>query len=386
MKSKKHILKPFIAIIIILFISFTIYLDFAKDSKGDTYLGELEWYTYDVSSTVSGILIKTPYNNGDTVGIGSIVAIIDNQDALFKYSKAKAAYETLLLTNNKTTLPARDEELIIQEENIKQLENQKIVLENNKKKLEISQKQNSLNLESLLEIYNKKDSEYSNIKELFENGTESKSNYDLAYINMISAKNNYLSSIESNTSINLEIDSMKNQILALEHQLEASKTKLNMLNNGATTVDEEIMLTNLNVLENDMNLAESFLEKHNVKSYQNGKVESYNFTVGDFVNVGSPLVTITDSDHLKMKIFVAESDLSSVSLGKDLIIRSTNDKIDNTFKGKITKISQEAMYTPINIVTIKDREKLVYEVEIELEYNNSIKAGMLMSVDLLENK
>jgi HlyD family secretion protein len=83
-----------------------------------------------------------------------------------------------------------------------------------------------------------------------------------------------------------------------------------------------------------------------------------------------------------VKVYVPESILPSIRLNKEVTLKSDFLK-DKTIKGKIIYISPEAEFTPMNIVTKKDRMKLVYEVKIKILDNlESVKPGMLMDVNL----
>jgi HlyD family secretion protein len=53
------------------------------------------------------------------------------------------------------------------------------------------------------------------------------------------------------------------------------------------------------------------------------------------------------------------------------------------FKGKVARVAQEAEFTPRNVQTREDRDRLVYEVEIEVENpDDALRPGMPADVSL----
>src|SRR5262249_44507612 len=90
---------------------------------------------------------------------------------------------------------------------------------------------------------------------------------------------------------------------------------------------------------------------------------------GEFVNIGTPVLTVSRTDVVKLKIYVAEDQLGRVKVGQEaqLTIDTFNDK---AYKGRVTYISSTAEFTPKNVQTKDDRVKLVFEVQIEVPNPN----------------
>ncbi|MBM3211918.1 HlyD family efflux transporter periplasmic adaptor subunit, partial [Candidatus Poribacteria bacterium] len=98
--------------------------------------------------------------------------------------------------------------------------------------------------------------------------------------------------------------------------------------------------------------------------------------VGELAIPGTIIVTISRLDMVYLTIFIPETKLGMVNLGKEAQI--TVDSFPNrVFKGKVTYISSKAEYTPKNIQTKDERIKLVYGVKIAIENpDKSLKQGM----------
>lgn len=104
---------------------------------------------------------------------------------------------------------------------------------------------------------------------------------------------------------------------------------------------------------------------------------------GEFVNTGTGVLTITDDDLVKLKIYVAENELGKVKLGQQAELKIDTYE-DRRYQGKVTYISPSAEFTPKNVQTKDDRAKLVFEVHIEAPNpKGDLKAGITADAKIL---
>lgn len=127
-------------------------------------------------------------------------------------------------------------------------------------------------------------------------------------------------------------------------------------------------------------LLEIQLADYHVVTYYAGVIESVNYEEGEFVNRGSIIGTAYDPNELHMTLYINEQDLSLISVGQLLPLSLT--ATDATYIGEVQSISHEAMYTPMNIVTEQDYQRLVFMVDVKIINSETIRPGMLLSVDL----
>jgi len=113
-----------------------------------------------------------------------------------------------------------------------------------------------------------------------------------------------------------------------------------------------------------------------IRSPLAGVVLTKNVEAGEFVNPGTPVVTIANIDDLWMNIYIPETQTGLVKLGQN--VRVTVDSFPGeSFKGKITFVSSESEFTPKTIVTQEERIKLVYRTKVSLENTQQrLKPGM----------
>jgi HlyD family secretion protein len=102
----------------------------------------------------------------------------------------------------------------------------------------------------------------------------------------------------------------------------------------------------------------------------------------EFVQPGTPVVTVADLGEVWVKTYVPETELGRVRLGQraDVLSDTFPGKV---YPGKVTFISPEAEFTPKNVQTKEERVKLVYRIKVTLKNpNQELKAGMPVDVIL----
>jgi HlyD family secretion protein len=101
---------------------------------------------------------------------------------------------------------------------------------------------------------------------------------------------------------------------------------------------------------------------------------------GEVVLPGATLLEIRDDTQFKVKFYVSNADLGKVRVG--MKVEAAADAYpDLLFKGEVSKIAEEAEFTPRNVQTKSDRERLVYAVEARLtDSDRRLRAGMPVEV------
>lgn len=95
---------------------------------------------------------------------------------------------------------------------------------------------------------------------------------------------------------------------------------------------------------------------------------------GELLPAGAPLAVITDLDDAWLTVYVGGPDLGRIRLGQEATVVTDDGQ---SRKGKITFIATRAEFTPKNVQTRDEREKLVYKVKIGLDNRDGLfKPGM----------
>ncbi len=97
---------------------------------------------------------------------------------------------------------------------------------------------------------------------------------------------------------------------------------------------------------------------------------------GEVVNPGQTIYTMVDLQKLYVKVYIPEPDLGKIKLGQQARVYVDAYK-DRYFNGTITRIYEQAEFTPKNIETKEERVKLVFGAEVFVDNKEELlKPGM----------
>jgi HlyD family secretion protein len=98
--------------------------------------------------------------------------------------------------------------------------------------------------------------------------------------------------------------------------------------------------------------------------------------LGEVMLPGAPVVTLADLDHVWLRAYVNETDLTRVRWGQTATVR-TDAYPARTYRGRVSFISSKAEFTPKSVETHAERVTLVYRVKIDVDNpEHELKPGM----------
>lgn len=121
----------------------------------------------------------------------------------------------------------------------------------------------------------------------------------------------------------------------------------------------------------------TYLKEFDIRAPVAGTILTRTVELGERVVGGTPLFTLVDLDKLYVKVYVPEPRIGRIALGQPAEIR-VDAYPDRDFRARISRIAQQAEFTPKNVETREERVKLVFAVEVALEENPDglLKPGM----------
>ncbi len=120
------------------------------------------------------------------------------------------------------------------------------------------------------------------------------------------------------------------------------------------------------------------LGQRSIHAQVSGRVEEIHQRKGEFIRAGAPVVAILPRGNLKIRFFVPQADLMSVSVGAPVEI--SPDGADVPLDAVISHIASEAEFTPPVIYSAGSREKLVFLVEARLADSGLLRPGLPVDV------
>ncbi len=138
----------------------------------------------------------------------------------------------------------------------------------------------------------------------------------------------------------------------------------------------QVAQAQVNSTQAAVNLAEQMISYCQITAPVGGVVTHKLIEEGELAGPGTPIVTISELDQVKLTIYVTETELGRVKIGQKAEV-SIDSYPNRIFPGTVIYISPEAEFTPKNIQTKEERVKLVYGVKIEIPNPEGIlKASM----------
>jgi HlyD family secretion protein len=97
---------------------------------------------------------------------------------------------------------------------------------------------------------------------------------------------------------------------------------------------------------------------------------------GEIVGPGQAIYKIADLDILILRAYISGKQLSSVSIGQNVIVRIDGPDGLEEMEGKVEWISSQAEFTPKIIQTREERVNLVYAIKVQVKNDGRLKIGM----------
>ncbi len=136
----------------------------------------------------------------------------------------------------------------------------------------------------------------------------------------------------------------------------------------------------LRVAEARVNTSQTRLARRTAFAPVSGSVQQVYFREGETVPALRPVLSIMPPGNMKIRFFVAESELPKLALGDSVKIGCDGCAADLT--AKIYFIATTAEYTPPVIYSQDERSKLVYLIQARPEKPDALRVGQPVSVFL----
>jgi HlyD family secretion protein len=137
---------------------------------------------------------------------------------------------------------------------------------------------------------------------------------------------------------------------------------------------------NLREAEARNNAARTRLARRKLSSPVAGAVQQIYYRQGEMVPAGRAVISIIPPGNVKVRLFVPQAVLPTISLGDAISIAC--DGCEKSIVGHISFIAAAAEYTPPVIYSQEERSKLVFLVEARPEDADKLRVGQPVSVEI----
>ncbi|MFT7579058.1 MAG: HlyD family secretion protein, partial [Myxococcota bacterium] len=113
-----------------------------------------------------------------------------------------------------------------------------------------------------------------------------------------------------------------------------------------------------------------------------GSVTQRNYEPGEFVMPGARVLTLVDTAEVRATFFLPNAELANAVPGR--AVEVVADALpDTVIGGTIIRVGTEAEFTPRNVQTRDDRDRLVYAVEVVIpNADGQLRPGMPVEIEI----
>lgn len=282
--------------------------------------GILEAVEVNVSSRVSGVLLRLSVDEGSAVEAGDTIAVIDTETLQLQLRHAEAGVDLAQAQYQLLKNGARTEDLHSAEEAVRQTE----------------------------ASYKAAKSDFDRIKELYSTHAVSAKQFEDA---------------ESRVTISLA-------------QLNAAKQNLQKVQRFARAEELAAAAARVEQARAQAALVRKQINDSYILAPLSGTVTHQPVEVGELVGPGSVVARVARTGTMELMIYVNETELGKVTLGgsADVTIDTFPDK---KYPASVVYVSPVAEFTPRNVQTKDERTKLVFGVKLDVDNPaGELKSGM----------
>jgi HlyD family secretion protein len=188
------------------------------------------------------------------------------------------------------------------------------------------------------------------------------------------------------------LDQTQSAALGLQHQAEAavaqaaaSEAQARAAEAGVGAAEAQARAAAAQVKASEASLARARLMagECELKAPRDAQVEKLPHQAGELVSPGAVLVRLVDLSEPKATFYLPNAEVGAVKPGAAAVVVA--DAFPGAqFEGTVRTVSLEAEFTPRNIQTRTDRDRLVYPVEVTVrDPERRLRAGMPVQVTIV---
>jgi membrane fusion protein YbhG len=132
----------------------------------------------------------------------------------------------------------------------------------------------------------------------------------------------------------------------------------------------------LNQAKANLALLDTQLKKLTVYAPMDGVILARNVEPGEFVQPGASAVTMADLADLTITVYIPEDRYGEIHIGQEATV-TVDSFPGETFTAVVSKIADQAEFTPRNVQTVEGRSATVYAVKLAVnDPEGKLKLGM----------
>ncbi len=176
------------------------------------------------------------------------------------------------------------------------------------------------------------------------------------------------------------LDSAKDALRAFQTGADAPEVVLAQQAVDQASTQLDAAKASVKQVQAQLSELETQMEKLTVTAPEDGVVLVRSVQPGEVLQAGMTSLTIAKLDNLTVTVYIPEDRYGEVKLGDNASL-SANSFPGETFTATVTRIANQAEYTPRNVQTKEERQTTVYAVELTVDnMDGKLKPGMPVDV------
>ncbi|MEQ1567915.1 MAG: efflux RND transporter periplasmic adaptor subunit [Myxococcota bacterium] len=181
-------------------------------------------------------------------------------------------------------------------------------------------------------------------------------------------------------------DALSHQSLAAQAQAQVARLQVGMAKGqaAAAAANAQAAAEQVRAVEASVSRAELAVAECKIEAPRSGIVETLAFEIGELVGPGMPVAALVDLHEVSATFYLPNAELGGAKVGQTARVEA-DAWPGRAFDGRVVRVGPEAAFTPRNVQTRTDRDRLVYPVEIEIpNAEELLRPGMPVQVTLRE--
>jgi HlyD family secretion protein len=334
--------------------------------------GTVEARDITVGSRTGGRVKEVLVQEGDRVGAGQPLVVLEPGDLEAQKSQAQGELEEAEANRTKVEAGSRPEE--IEEAAARASEAAAALSEAQKGARTEDIAQARARVEATEASVDKAQTDVKRARALVASGAISKAEADDAEISLRTAvaqrdaQKQALDALVHGTRVE--------DVLQASARASQAKAAASLLKAGSRVEDVQGARAQVMAAKGRLEKIESDIAELTIRSPRPARVEALDLRPGDILGANAPAATLLEDDQLYVRIYVPETRIGLVRVGQEVPI-TVDTFPDRSFRGVIEHIAEVGEYTPRNLETLEDRADEFFATRIGLkEGKDTLRAGM----------
>lgn len=178
--------------------------------------------------------------------------------------------------------------------------------------------------------------------------------------------------------------SLEEQIRALDAQVSAARGQAKAARGQAeaTRAQAEAAIVAITAAEADVARAQTLVEECSLRAPIDGFVLTRAYEPMEVAMPGAKVLGLVKIDPVETSFYIPNAELAEAKVGRKVSFVA-DAWPEHTFEGEIVAVSSEAEFTPRNVQTRQDRDRLVYRVDVRAPNpQGKLRPGMPVQIDI----